>query len=122
MPRAYTEEEILKQFFDHVWSSIDYWNSEGPLSNVEPDLSSRERLEGLTHSLLALLDGRHLFFPAASPVVVPHQEDEAYYEKLGKNYYPPETPLTCLAEQMFGHPWPSNSSSRNPLNKKGTDG
>lgn len=116
MSRVYTEEEIRSKFFDYVWNSIDYWNGER-ISNVEPSMSQRDRLEGLTHSLLALLDGR-TFFPAATPTVEPHEEDRAYYESQGENYYPPRTELLYLAELFHGHPWLTNSSSRNPLKKE----
>lgn len=118
--RAYTEEEIRTEFFNYVWNSIDYWAGEKG-SNVPEEYDTRERLEGLTHSLLALLDGR-TFFPAASPVVEPHPEDRAYHESKGENYYPPRTELTCLAELFHGHRWPTNRSERNPLNKKEDSG
>ena len=75
-------------------------------------------MEGLTHSLLALLDGR-TFFPGATPVVEPHPDDKAYLESEGENYYPPRTELVCLAELFHGHAWPTNGSERNPLKKKG---
>lgn len=116
-PRVKTEEEVRKEFFDMVWSRIDYWVGVGD-SNVPEEYGSRERIEGFAHSFLALLDGATMF-PGCDVVVSPHPEDKEFDEKNGENWFPPEGVDIggALHEHLYSHPWPTNDSPRNPLNR-----
>lgn len=87
-PRAYTSEEERKKFLDHICGMISYWNSEGR-SNVPKDLSSRERLEGLVHSILVMIDGGSGGMPAFDISPAPHPDDKEFNKKQGCNWYEP---------------------------------
>jgi len=49
-------EEERQMFLEHVDAMIGYWASEGQ-SNVPPDVSKRDALEGLAFSIMVALDG-----------------------------------------------------------------
>lgn len=52
-----SQEEEQKAFLDHIRMMIGYWASDIPLSNVDPNTSKRDALEGLAFSILVALDG-----------------------------------------------------------------
>jgi len=85
--RAYTAIEVREMFLDRVISMIGYWNGEGK-SNVDPKLPSRDKMEGLVHSLFVLIDGHSGDMPAFNLVCSPHPEDENYHRKNGENWMP----------------------------------
>jgi hypothetical protein len=76
-PRAHTTEEVRQRFLDHICGMISYWNSEVG-SNVPKNYSSRERLEGLVHSILVMLDGGSADMPAFDISPSPHPDLENY--------------------------------------------
>ena len=81
MSREKTEEEVRKEFFNYLKVLIDHW------SNV-PNETDREKIEGYTHSLLAMIDGCAVDMCGfvLSPVV--HESDKDFCIKNNKNYYP----------------------------------
>lgn len=87
-PRAYTAEEERKRFLDHICGMISYWNSEGN-SNVPKEYDSRQRMEGLVHSILVMLDGGSGDMPAFDISPSPHPDDKEYLKKNGENWYEP---------------------------------
>lgn len=93
-PREWTQAEVEEQFLDHVAVMIAYWNSEGN-SNVPADSTSRHRLEGLTHSLLAAIDGCSMALPGFTLAPSPHPEDRAFHIAEGENYYPEGPEAAC---------------------------
>lgn len=85
MPRAFTEEEVQHQVIKHFDKLVSYWNGDGN-SNVPQEYSTRKRLEGLVHSMLAMFDGcTHL--PMMHISLSPHPDDKEYCEKHNKNWY-----------------------------------
>src|SRR5688500_7730912 len=98
-------EEIRREFLDHVWTRIDFWEG------VENE-SCRDKLEGLTHSLLALLDGSG-DFPSVDLIVRPHPDDKAFLEAEGEDWYPDGCNFVSgvmLHEQLYRHSWPTNTA------------
>lgn len=82
MSREYTTDEIREKFLRHVWNLIEYWEKE------DRPGSTRERLEGLAHSILATLDGASAELPSFIIAPSPHESDKAYHKKEGENWYP----------------------------------
>lgn len=100
-PRAYTPEEVRQHFLDHICRMISYWNGEDG-SNVPKDYSSRERLEGLAHSILVMIDGRSGNMPAFDISPSPHPDDKEYLKKNGENWYEPgEVMNNCQLHDQY---------------------
>ncbi len=83
MPREYTQEEIRTQVIDHVWSMIEYWHRE------DRAMTDRDKLEGLAHSILVMLDGGAMALPKFIVAPDPHPADREYHESRGEDYFPP---------------------------------
>ena len=80
--RELKPEEVRDIFLDHVWAYIDFWANE---TRVE---SERDRLSGLAHSILALIDGSAAFVPGFILAPNPHQDDKSFNQENGENWYP----------------------------------
>lgn len=89
MPRAFSPQEVQQQLLKHFCTLIEYWNSENN-SNVPPEYSSRQRMEGLVHSILVTLDGGSAVLPAFDIIPLPQPEDKQYYLERGQNWYEEE--------------------------------
>lgn len=87
-PRAFTAEEMRAKFLNYIIHMIGYWNSEGT-SNVAKDMPTRDRMEGLIHSLLVLFDGGTGGMGAFDIACAPHSADKKYHKDLGENWVPP---------------------------------
>lgn len=71
MTHMISKEEARNLFITHVKCLIRYWD--------KTDGSSKDKLEGLAHSLFATFDGCSGGFPAAIDLVLrPHPEDKQY--------------------------------------------
>lgn len=93
--RAYTEEEVRQQVIDHIWALVDHWMQERRVTNDE------ERLSGLAHSILVMLDGCGSL-PAFEVRPNPHHEDQATYRASGMRWYPDDVDIAgSLHEQFF---------------------
>jgi hypothetical protein len=79
--REYTTDEIREQFMNHVRMLIEYWD------NVDRQ-TTKEKIEGFAHSLLATIDGSSMDLPGFILAPAPHHEDKQYYIDKGENYYP----------------------------------
>lgn len=79
MTDPYTPQQIREQFFTHIESLVDYWDRQG--------LSSKDKLEGLVHSILSMIDGSSML-PAFRIAVDPHPDDRAYFESQDEPWYP----------------------------------
>lgn len=80
--REYTPEEVQEKFLKVVWNLVDHWEKEGRAH------TSQAKLEGLAHSIMALIDGNVGFMPAFILAPLPHKEDKSYYESQGQNFFP----------------------------------
>jgi len=83
-PREYTEQEVLEKFISAVDDFIDYWND-------EPGLDQRDRLKGLAHSILCIIDGCNASIPAFILAPDPHPDDKEYLKENCTNWYPETT-------------------------------
>ena len=99
--REYTQEEVQEMFLDKVRTMIDYWN------NVEKE-TTKDKLEGLAHSILATIDGSAADLPAFKLAPNPHPGDKEYCIDEGENYFPDNYHLVTncnisgsLHEQLF---------------------
>lgn len=88
-PAAFTAEEERKAFLNSICGMISYWNSEG-LSNVPKDYNSRQRLEGLVHSILVLIDGGSGTMPKYNISPAPHPDDKDYHISNGEKWHDPD--------------------------------
>lgn len=80
-PREYTSKEVTEQFMQHIATMIDYWDR-------TPGHSSREKLEGLAHSILCALDGCSAHLPGFLVVPYPHPDDKEYHIENEENWFP----------------------------------
>ena len=86
-PREYTEAEVRQLFTDHVNHMIQYWANARDNEHRTPREDSLWRLEGLTHSIFATLDG-NTSLPAFIVAPMPHDTDRAFHEEQGENWFP----------------------------------
>lgn len=79
-PRAWTSDELCKKFVKQIEIIAREWAR-------YPDKTPLERTEGMAHSVLALIDGCTLVFPAINLVPSPHDEDKAFHISEGENFF-----------------------------------
>ena len=79
-PRAYTDEEVRQQFLEKVYEIKEHWEKESRLTSV------KEKMEGCIFSILALMDGSAIEFPAIALIASPHPDDEEYHKSRGENW------------------------------------
>lgn len=84
MSREYTQKEIQEQFIAYIKGCINYWDRK-----VDNEYDTRYRLEGLAHSILCLLDGVVMGFPAYDIIPSPHPSDKEFHISEGEDYYRP---------------------------------
>jgi len=76
-----TIEEVRDEFVNHLIALIDIWDS-------YKNKTSKEKLEGLTHSILVALDGQTFVLPAFIVAPHPHETDKKYRIDNNEDYYP----------------------------------
>jgi hypothetical protein len=87
-PREHTTDEVRKIFTDHVDTMIRYWATLRPDETLSGGSDIEWRLEGLTHSIFAALDGCSMACPGFIVAPMPHASDQAYHEENGENWFP----------------------------------
>ncbi len=80
--RAWTEEEVRAKVLDHVAAMTRYWENESRAP------TTREKLEGLAHSMLVMLDGGAMGVPKFTVTPDPHPSDRQFHIDEGANYFP----------------------------------
>ena len=80
MSRKLTHDEIQKNFINQVWVMIDWWKN--------AQVSESDKLSGLAHSILAMIDGCYGGIPGFILIPDPHEDDKQYCIEHGENYYP----------------------------------
>lgn len=100
-PRAFTAEEVRNQFLEHVRGIAQHWA-------LRPDKTPEQRCKGAMFSMLSLLDGAAMGFPAVMLSLAPHPDDQAYCREQGDNWYEPGTLINhethALHELFFERP------------------
>lgn len=91
-PRAYTEEEARAMFLEKVYEIKEFWEKESRKETL------KEKMEGCIFSIMALLDGSHIGFPAVSLLLDPHSGDKDYHKEQGENWFEPEMEIGDLVE------------------------
>lgn len=81
MSKEYTEEEVRKQFLDHVRMLVEYWDS------IDKE-TTKEKLSGLAFSILSAIDGSSVGLPAFVLAPLPHESDKQYRIDNNEDYYP----------------------------------
>ena len=77
---AYFEKEVRDRFLKKIKSITNWW------SNYEAK-SNKERCEGVTFSILALIDGCSVDFPAINMLLAPHPDDKQYCIDNDEDYF-----------------------------------
>lgn len=77
---AYSEKEVRDMFLKKIKSITNCW------SNYEAK-SNKERCEGVAFSILALIDGCSVGFPAINMLLAPHPDDKQYFIDNDEDYF-----------------------------------
>lgn len=80
MSRQYTDEEVKENFERAIRDIVRYWS-------VQPGTKA-QIAEGVTHTILALLDGSHGEMPRFAVVPNPNLVDKDYHKRRGENWFP----------------------------------
>ncbi len=105
-PHELTADEVRARFLGLVRYYIGYWEKE----DRRP--GTREKLEGLAHSLLAIIDGETAL-PCFILVPSPHEDDREYNKEQGDDWYQPFPDVdVCdiggrLHDELFNSPTPT---------------
>lgn len=86
--REFTTEEVREQFMNHVRMLIEYWDK-------IDQRTSKEKIEGFAHSLLATIDGSSAALPAFILAPAPHESDKEYHISMNENYYADNENVKC---------------------------
>jgi hypothetical protein len=87
-PHELTTDEIRDRVAHHVDTMIRYW-ARLPAGRNPGDKGDVEwRLEGLTHSIFAMLDGCTIDIPGFIVAPLPSKDDRAFHEENGENWWP----------------------------------
>lgn len=99
--RAITPGELRDDFMNACRILVDYWA--GPEANRT---TVHERLSGLAHSLLCVIDGASSSFPYAIDLTAsPHPDDKEFCQSEGDNWVEPGTVFNAsdmLHELLYG--------------------
>lgn len=93
-PRAITADELRDQLLDHMRYLVKYW------ANIE-HITVQEKIEGYSHSVLAMLDGCTTEFPAFDLVAKPHEDDKQYCIDNDQNWIEDETRISNMLHEHW---------------------
>jgi len=79
--REYTKDEVIEKFLMHIWMMIDVWDD-------TPKHTTKEKMSGLVHSILATIDGEAAGLPAFNLEPMPHPNDKEFQKDHGENWFP----------------------------------
>ena len=97
MPSARTEGEIREKFLNVLHGLVDYWA-------LQESRNIKKKLDGLTFSILVLIDGDSIELPAMDLVMRPHPKDKQYDIGNGNDWVEDGTVITSepLHEHWYG--------------------
>lgn len=92
---AYSEEEARDMFLKKIKYITNFW------SNYELR-SNKEKCEGVAFSILALIDGCSVDFPAINMFLAPHPDDKQYFIDNDEDYFEEGTLINncCLHDLL----------------------
>lgn len=93
-PRAFTAEEVEKQFLTTVANYVEYWAT-------LPNKTDREKVEGLAFSMLVILDGGSATLPGFAVTPTPHESDKDYHIERGENYFPTDVDIAGSLHEVI---------------------
>ncbi len=110
MSRQFTQEEVQEKFLNHLWDLVKYWETvESTPIPTDPNpkpKTTRDRLEGLAFSILAMLDGCAVTMPAFEIYPAPHPEDKQYCKDNKEDWWPQlEDEVTVHGNEMLHDLW-----------------
>lgn len=100
MSRAFTQDEVCDQFLAALDQRVRYWSSD-----VVDDQDVEERMRGLVHSILALIDGITDDLPPITLYAEPHHEHRAEREVEDQNWYDPDVAINADPDIMLHDAW-----------------
>jgi hypothetical protein len=84
--RELTRDEVQDRFLTYVATMVHYWDTNASTKNM----TAREKMEGVVHSILATLDGCSMGLPGFIVAPCPHESDRQFHIDEGDEYYFPE--------------------------------
>lgn len=96
-PRALTAEEARERVLEAIRARIDHFGT-------QDDRPLKSRLEGLAHSILAVLDGEADGIPAFRIVCAPTGTDAAYHRERGEKWFSLGEDIGPLRPFLFKRP------------------
>lgn len=102
-PRALTTDEMRQAFLEQCRTLTEYWAR----PSVAPEYDTRQRLSGLLHSILCVIDGASAGFNCALDLVCrPHPDDKAYQQQQGDNWIEDGTVLngSAMLHELLPYP------------------
>ena len=97
-PVAYKPEEVREMFLNQLREIKKYWLTE---SRTE---SESERMDGLVFSILVLLDGGTMTFPAFDLIPSPHEGDKDYLTSIGEKHFTKDVINNCQLHELWYNP------------------
>lgn len=79
-----TKDEAREKLILHFWMLVEYWENESRQPNT------RDKLEGLLHSILATLDGCSGMMPGFTVAARVPKGDIEFHEERESRYFPPD--------------------------------
>jgi hypothetical protein len=96
-PRAFTADEVRKDFLDQLRHLVFYWDTQ-----VDRQ-TQRERMEGLVFSILNIFDGTAGGMCAMDISLSPHPDDAEYQRENGDNWF--EEGMVINKSAMMHEEW-----------------
>jgi hypothetical protein len=95
-PRAYTPDECREKLLFSFCETMAHWlhNERAP--------TTRDKMEGMLHSMLATLDGCRLNLPMFIVTPSPARGDKAFAIGRGENWWPTNKPDLGPLHEYFG--------------------
>jgi hypothetical protein len=88
--QARSADDLLSEFMDGCRGIVRYWATRAPAN-----YSHAQRLSGLMHSMLVMLDGCSSAFPSSIELVCrPHEDDKAFQQAEGEDWIEDGTVIT----------------------------
>lgn len=100
MTTAYTADEALSHYMDHVRAMVKYWAHLPEIDQATGRaMTIEDRCEGVAFSILTMIDGCSAL-PGLNLTLDPHPDDKAHHIAEGNQYYQPDM---CINGEVSMH-------------------